>query len=42
MDTASFKCDEGMPIAYGTHDELIETCEIYKEISMSQMGGEVE
>lgn len=34
--------DEGMPIAYGTHDELIETCEIYKEISMSQMGGEVE
>jgi len=34
--------DEGMPIAYGTHDELIDSCEIYREISDSQMGGEIE
>lgn len=34
--------DEGMPVAYGTHDELIEGCDIYREISESQMGGEIE
>lgn len=34
--------DEGLPVAYGTHDELMQNCEIYKEISDSQMGGEIE
>ena len=31
--------EEGEMIGMGTHDELIETCEIYKEISDSQIGG---
>ena len=31
--------DEGDIIGIGTHDELIESCEIYKEISDSQIGG---
>ena len=31
--------EEGEIIGMGTHDELIETCEIYKEISDSQIGG---
>lgn len=34
--------DEGKTIALGTHDELMESCDIYREISESQMGGEVE
>ena len=31
--------DEGAIIGIGTHDELIASCEIYKEISDSQIGG---
>lgn len=31
--------DEGRIIGMGTHDELLESCEIYKEISDSQIGG---
>ncbi len=31
--------EEGEIIGYGTHDELMETCTEYKEISDSQMGG---
>jgi len=31
--------DGGRMIASGTHDELMETCEVYREISRSQMGG---
>ncbi len=29
----------GMPSGYGTHDELMASCEEYREISESQMGG---
>lgn len=32
--------DEGRTIGYGTHEELMRDCEIYREISRSQMGGE--
>lgn len=31
--------DGGRMIASGTHDELMESCEVYREISRSQMGG---
>ena len=31
--------DGGRLIASGTHDELMENCEVYREISRSQMGG---
>lgn len=31
--------DDGVMIANGTHDELIESCAVYKEISESQIGG---
>lgn len=34
--------DEGKTVALGTHDELMDGCDIYREISESQMGGEVE
>lgn len=34
--------DEGETVDLGTHDELMERCDIYREISLSQMGGEVE
>ena len=34
--------DEGKTIALGTHEELMDSCDIYREISESQMGGEVE
>ena len=34
--------DEGKTVALGTHDELMTSCDIYREISESQMGGEVE
>jgi ATP-binding cassette subfamily B protein len=33
--------DEGRVIGKGTHNELINTCEIYKQISNSQIGEEV-
>lgn len=32
--------EDGEMIGYGTHDELLNNCEIYREISKSQMGGE--
>lgn len=32
--------EDGEILGYGTHDELINTCEIYKEISQSQMSEE--
>ena len=32
--------EEGEMIGYGTHQELIQSCPIYQEISQSQMGGE--
>lgn len=32
--------EDGNMIGYGNHEELLENCEIYKEISVSQMGGE--
>jgi len=31
--------DEGRIIGAGTHEELMESCEVYREISNSQMGG---
>ena len=30
--------EDGAPIGYGTHEELMENCEVYSEISRSQMG----
>lgn len=30
--------EDGRMIGYGTHDELMETCDIYQEIGRSQMG----
>lgn len=30
--------EDGVPIGYGTHEELMENCRIYNEISKSQMG----
>ena len=30
--------EEGRMLGYGTHEELMENCEIYREISRSQMG----
>lgn len=30
--------EDGVPIGYGTHEELMENCEVYSEISRSQMG----
>ncbi|NLZ80421.1 MAG: ABC transporter ATP-binding protein [Clostridiales bacterium] len=32
--------EDGKIIGFGNHEELIENCEIYKEICVSQMGGE--
>lgn len=32
--------DEGRTIGYGTHEQLMESCELYREISESQMGGD--
>ncbi|MDF2821669.1 MAG: transporter transrane region [Clostridiales bacterium] len=32
--------EDGEVLGVGTHDELIENCDIYKEISQLQMGGE--
>ncbi len=31
--------EDGVPIGYGKHDELMENCEVYAEIAKSQMGG---
>lgn len=31
--------EEGRVIGMGTHDELLENCDVYREISNSQMGG---
>jgi len=33
--------EDGAPIGYGTHEELMESCEVYSEISKSQMGQDV-
>lgn len=30
--------EDGVPIGYGTHEELMEGCDVYSEISRSQMG----
>lgn len=30
--------EDGAPIGYGTHEELMEGCELYREIARSQMG----
>ena len=30
--------DNGRCIGYGTHDELMRDCSVYREISVSQMG----
>ena len=32
--------DEGRIIGHGTHEQLLEQCEEYREISQSQMGGD--
>lgn len=40
MDTI-IVLDEGQIIGMGTHQELIEGCEIYREISESQLGGAI-
>lgn len=32
--------DEGKEIGYGTHEQLMESCEVYRQISESQMGGD--
>jgi ATP-binding cassette subfamily B protein len=31
--------DDGKMVGYGTHEELMESCELYKEIERIQMGG---
>lgn len=33
--------EDGSALGYGTHEQLLQSCESYREISMSQMGGEV-
>ena len=30
--------EDGVPIGYGTHEELMENCEVYSEISRTQAG----
>ena len=32
--------DEGRAVGIGTHDELMQTCPVYKEIAMSQLSAE--
>lgn len=32
--------DEGRMVGYGTHEELMQTCALYREIGKSQIGGE--
>jgi len=31
--------EDGKALGYGTHDQLLQSCESYREISLSQMGG---
>ena len=31
--------EDGCELGYGTHEELLESCRLYREISQSQMGG---
>ena len=33
--------DEGKVIGQGTHEELLESCEVYRQISESQIGGAI-
>lgn len=33
--------EDGDTIGYGTHDELMNSCSVYKEIYISQMGGDI-
>ena len=33
--------EDGRAVAAGKHDELLRTCEVYREISESQMGGAI-
>ena len=33
--------EEGEALAFGTHEELMESCAVYREISRSQMGGAI-
>ncbi|GHV58394.1 multidrug ABC transporter ATP-binding protein [Spirochaetia bacterium] len=33
--------EQGRILGYGTHKELLDTCPLYREIGLSQMGGEV-
>ena len=35
-----FVLDEGKVVGSGTHKELLKTCEVYKEIALSQLGEE--
>ena len=32
--------ENGTMLGYGTHDELLATCEVYRDIFISQTGGE--
>lgn len=32
--------EDGRMLGYGTHEELLESCDVYREIYVSQMGGE--
>ena len=32
--------EDGTSIGYGTHEQLMESCEVYRQISESQMGGD--
>ena len=32
--------DKGKCVGMGTHKELLKTCEVYKEIALSQLGEE--
>ena len=34
--------DAGRVVQVGTHDELVESCEVYREIVASQIDGEVD
>lgn len=34
--------EDGDTIGYGTHDELMNSCSVYKEIYISQMGGDID
>ena len=33
--------ENGREIGYGTHEELMASCEPYRQISISQMGGDI-